>query len=271
MTETTDRSARFLELHRKGAPLLLANAWDRGSARLLASLGFEALATTSAGHAGTLGRRDGRVTRDEALAHSHELAAATPLPVNADLENCFADAPEDVAETIRLAAETGLAGASIEDYARHPEDAIYPAPVAAARVEAAAEAARSAGLILTARCENHIRGVTDLKDTIARLQAYEAAGAHVLYAPGLTDLDQIRQVVEAVAAPVNVLCMPGGPNVADLAAAGVARISVGSAFYNVTMNALAIAAREWRDEGTHEFWQAAVGGMAATTQAFEDS
>ncbi len=271
MTETNDRAARFLELHRKGAPLLLANAWDRGSAKLLASLGFEALATTSAGHAGTLGKRDGRVTRDEALAHSQELVAATPLPVNADLENCFADAPADVAETIRLAGETGLAGASIEDYSRHPDDGIYPAALAAKRVEAAANAARDADLLLTARCENHLRGVLDLKDTIARLQAYEAAGAQVLYAPGLTDLDQIREVVDSVEAPVNVLCMPGGPNVADLASAGVARISVGSAFYSVTMNALATAGREWREQGTHDFWQAAIGGIAATTQAFEDS
>jgi 2-methylisocitrate lyase-like PEP mutase family enzyme len=191
--------------------------------------------------------------------------------VNADLENCFADAPEDVAETIRLAGETGLAGASIEDYSRHPDDAIYPASLAASRVEAAAEAARDVGIVLTARCENHLRGIQDLKDTIARLQAYEAAGAHVLYAPGLADPDQIRQVVDSVEAPLNVLCMPGGPTVADLAALGVARISVGGAFFNVAMNALAIAAREWRDHGTQDFWTSAIQGMQATKQAFDDS
>ncbi len=269
MTTPHDLTKHFLELHRRGSPLLLANVWDAGSARLVASLGFEALATTSGGHAGTLGRHDGKVTREEALDHARDIAAATPLPVNADLENCFGDAPEDVAETIRSACETGLAGASIEDFTGKSDAPIYAADLAAARVEAAADAARAAGLVLTARCENYLHGRRDLADTITRLQAFQAVGASVVYAPGLTDADEIRQLVEAVDVPVNVLCLPGGPTVAELAAAGVARISVGSAFFNVAMNAVAVAAREWREEGTHGFWQAAVGGMAATNQAFE--
>jgi 2-methylisocitrate lyase-like PEP mutase family enzyme len=259
---------RFLELHRKGQPLLLANAWDVGTARLLASLGFEALATTSAGHAGTLGRRDGRVSRDEALAHAREIAAATALPVNADLERCFADSPEGVAETLRLAAATGIAGASVEDSTGDENAPIYPADLAKARVEAAVAAAREGGLVLTARCENHLHGRRDLADTIARLQSYEAAGAQVLYAPGLTDRGEIETLVKSVGAPVNVLCMPGGPTVPELAALGVARISVGSTFYNAAMGALVEAAREWREQGTHGFWQRAVVGMGATRKAF---
>ncbi len=269
MTTHMELAERFLALHHKGDPLLLANVWDAGSARLLASLGYDALATTSGGHAGTLGRHDGRVDRDEALAHARLLAAATELPVSADLENGFGDTPEEVAETIRLAGETGLAGASIEDYTGDPDDPIYPRALAIERIEAAAKAAQSAGLVLTARCENHIRGRQDLADTIDRLKAYEAVGAHVVYAPGLSALDDIRALTSAVDVPVNVLSLPNGPNVAELGAAGVARVSVGTAFFNVAMNALAAAAREWRDEGTHGFWPAAIGGMAATKDAFE--
>ena len=270
MTNSPDRAKQFLDLHRKGEPLLLANAWDAGSARVLASLGFEALATTSAGHAGTLGRLDGRVSRDEALAHAAELVAATPLPVSADLERGFVDSTEDVAETYRLARETGLAGGSIEDFSGNADDPIYPADLAAARVEAAAAAAHAgAGFVLTGRCENFLHARQDLGDTIARLQSYQKAGADVVYAPGLTSLDDIREVVRSVDVPVNVLCLPGGPNVAELAEAGVARISVGSAFYNVAMAALAAAAKEWKEEGTHAFWGQAVAGMAATEPAFE--
>jgi len=268
-TPPDDRAKRFRELHVKGEPLLLANAWDVGTARLLASLGYSALATTSAGHAGSLGRPDGSVSRDEALAHARELAGATPLPVNADLERCFADTPEGVAETLRLAGETGLAGCSIEDFSGDAESPIYPTERAAERVAAAASA--GSGLVLTARCENHLHGRSDLADTIARLQAYQAAGADVLYAPGLADLEQIRQLVESVDLPVNVLCLPGGPNVAQLASLGVARISVGSAFYNVALGALAAAAREWREQGTHEFWQGAIAGMTAGKLAFTPS
>ncbi len=269
MPASHELAKRFLELHRKGEPLLLANAWDAGSTRLLTSLGFEALATTSQGHAGTLGRHDGNVTREEAIAHARALVEATPLPVNADLENGFADSPEDVAETIRLAGATGLAGASIEDFTGDENDPIYAAGLAVERIAAAAEVARDLGLVLTARCENFLYRRTELADTIGRLQSYEAAGADVVYAPGLTDADDIRRLVESVGVPVNVLCFPGGPTVPELAAAGVARISVGSAFYKVAMNALAVAAREWRDEGTHAFWQEALGGMALTRKAFE--
>jgi 2-methylisocitrate lyase-like PEP mutase family enzyme len=269
MTIPRDLSKHFLELHRKGRPLLLANVWDAGSARLIASLGFEALATTSSGHAGTLGRRDGRVTREEALAHAREIAAATELPLNADLERCFADTPEGAAETLRLAGATGIAGASIEDSSGDPAAPIYAADLARARVEAAVEAARAAGFVLTARCENYLHGRRDLADTIARLQAFEAAGADVLYAPGLTDLAEIRTLVASLGAPVNVLFTPKGPTVADLASVGVARISVGGAFYYTAMGALVEAAREWREQGTQGFWQRAIVGMGATRAAFE--
>jgi len=268
MTTSRGLAGRFLDLHRKGRPLLLANAWDTGSARVLASLGYEALATTSQGHAGTLGRRDGGVSRDEALAHAREIAQATPLPVNADLEDGFADAPGDVAETFHLAGQTGLAGASIEDYTGR-DDRIHPADLAAARVEAAAEAARSVGLVLTARAENYLHGRKDLADTIARLQSFQDAGAQVLYAPGLTDLAEIRELVKSVDLPVNVLCFPGGPNVAELVEAGVARISVGSAFYLAGLAAVAEAARELRERGTHEFWTLAGQGMALAHRVFD--
>ena len=270
MSPPTGLAKHFLDLHRKGEPLLLANVWDAGSARLLESLGYQALATTSSGHAGTLGRPDGAVGRDVVLEHCREVAAATALPVSADLENGFADDVEDVAETFRLAAETGLAGCSIEDYSRGDAARIYPLDEAVARVEAAAAAAHGgANLILTARAENHIRGVDDLGDTIQRLQAYQAAGADVVYAPGLADLDPIRKVVEAVDVPVNVLCRPGAPTVPELASVGVARISVGGGFYFVALGALAHAAREWRERGTHEFWTDAIEGMKVGRQAFD--
>lgn len=267
---TPDRAKRFLDLHRKGKPLLLANAWDVGTTRLLAAAGYEALATTSAGHAGTLGRPDGSVNREESLAHAAELVAATELPFSADLENGFADAPEDAAETYRLARETGLAGGSIEDFTGNADDPIYAIDLAAARVEAAAVAAHAgSGFVLTARAENYLNGRADLADTIARLQAYQQAGADVVYAPGLTSIDDISELVRSVDVPVNVLCFPGGPTVPQLAEAGVARISVGSAFYSVAMAALVEAAREWKEEGTHAFWGAAGAGMAATKRAFE--
>ncbi len=270
MSQPDDVAKDFLQLHRKGEPLLLANVWDAGSARLLEALGYEALATTSSGHAGTLGRQDGAITRDEALSHCQEIAAATRLPVSADLENCFANDPEGVAETIRLAGETGLAGCSIEDYSGAETKRIYPLKEAVARVRAAVDAAQSGRrLILTARAENGIRGVDDLGDTIERLQAYAEAGADVVYAPGLADLDAIRKVVEAVAVPLNVLCLPGGPSVPELASAGVARISVGGAFYYAALGALATAAREWREQGTHEFWKDAIVGAQVAKQAFD--
>jgi 2-methylisocitrate lyase-like PEP mutase family enzyme len=270
MSAFTGCSARFLELHRKGAPLLLANAWDAGSARLLESLGYEALATTSSGHAGTLGRLDGAVTRDIALAHGRDISTATALPVSADLENCFAEEVEGVSETVRLAADAGLAGFSIEDYSRGDSARLYSLAEAVARVEAAAaEAHGRATLVVTARAENHIRGVDDLGDTIERLQAYEEAGADVVYAPGLVDLESIATLVEAVSLPVNVLSKPSGPTVPELASVGVSRVSVGGGFYFAALGALARAAREWKEGGTHDFLSDAIRGQKAARQAFD--
>lgn len=268
MGASDDLAQRFRELHRKGQPLLLANVWDAGSARVLESLGYEALATTSSGHAGTLGRHDGAVGRDESLDHCRDLVAATRLPVSADLEDCYAADAEGVAETIRLAREVGLAGCSIEDWAGGDAARIRPLDEAVARVGSAVAAAEGS-LVLTARAENHLRGVDDLDDTIERLQAYAEAGADVVYAPGLADVDEIRRVVESVDAPVNVLCRPGAPTVAELAEIGVARISVGGAFYFAALGALVAAAREWKEKGTHDFWTAAIAGMQAGKPAFD--
>lgn len=269
MTTRDDRVKRFLSLHRPGTPLLLPNPWDVGTAKLLASLGFEALATTSAGHAGTLGRRDGGVGREEALAHAAALAAATPLPLSADLENGFADAPDGVAGTVRAAAEAGLAGCSVEDYTGNPDAPFYDAALAAERVAAAAEVARSEGsrLVLTARAENHLRGRNDLADTIARLQSFQAAGADVVYAPGLRALADIEQVVRSLDVPLNVLLVPGGHTVGELASVGVARVSVGGAFYLAALGALARAGRELLEKGTLDFWSEALEGMKARDRA----
>ena len=208
MNDQRTRTERFRALHEGPEPLLIPNAWDAGSAAILASLGFAAIATTSAGHAATLGRLDGAVTREEAIAHAALLVSASGLPVSADLENCFADEPGGVGETIELAIGAGLSGCSIEDW---DGDSIYPFELAVERVAAAADAAHRGAdqLVLTARAENHIRGRDDLDDTIARLQAFEAAGADVLYAPGLIELDDIKRVVESVGRPVNVLARPG--------------------------------------------------------------
>jgi 2-methylisocitrate lyase-like PEP mutase family enzyme len=246
---------------------LIPNPWDAGSARVLASLGFQALATTSSGYAATLGRLDGSVSRDEAVAHGAAVAAATDLPVSADLENGFADDPEGVATTIALAIGAGLAGASIEDYSGTE---LYAPDLATARIAAAADAAHRGDVkfVLTARAENHIRGNPDLDDTIARLQAYQAAGADVLYAPGLSDLDDIRRVVAAVDLPINVLALPDAPSVAALADAGVKRISVGGAFAYVAIGALADAARELLEQGTYGFWKTAGAGAGVARSAF---
>ncbi len=228
-SEQAERAERFLALHRRGSPLLMPNPWDLGSARLFASLGFEALATTSSGFAATLGRLDGSVTRDEALAHGAAIAAATELPVSADLENGFADSPEDVAETAAGAVAAGLSGFSIEDYSGSAAGAIYELPLAAERVAAAAEVAHKgpAHVVLTARSENLIRGRDDLDDTITRLRAFQEAGADVLFAPGLSSADQIQAVLAAVERPLNVLIFPGVPTIAELGALGVSRVSIG--------------------------------------------
>ena len=270
MTSQTEKAARFLELHRPGNPLLLPNPWDQGSARLLASLGFQALATTSSGFAATLGRLDGSVSRDEALAHAAAVVAATELPVSADLENCFADDPAGVARTVALAVDAGLAGCSLEDFTGSKDEPIYDIGLATERVAAAAEAAHAGPvrLVLTARAENYLHGRPDLADTIARLQAYQAAGADVLYAPGLTSLADIRQVVTAVDRPVNVLAVAGAPSVGELAEAGVSRVSVGGAFAFAALGALVDAATELRDQGTYGYLAGSAVGRQAIQRGF---
>lgn len=265
MTTQSEKAARFLELHRPGNPLLLPNPWDQGSARVLASLGFQALATTSSGFAATLGRLDGSVSRGEALAHAATVVAATDLPVSADLENCYADDPAGVARTVVLAVEAGLAGCSVEDFSGRADEPIYDIRLAAERVAAAAEAAHAGPvrLVLTARAENYLHGRPDLADTIARLQAYQAAGADVLYAPGLKSLADIRQVVSAVDRPVNVVAGAGVPPVSDLAEAGVSRVSVGGAFAFAALGALVDAATELRDKGTYGYLAGTAVGRKA--------
>jgi 2-methylisocitrate lyase-like PEP mutase family enzyme len=273
MADRGEKARRFLELHRPGEPLLLPNPWDAGSAKVLESLGFEALATTSSGFAATLGRLDYMVSREEAIAHGAEIAAATSLPVSADLENGFGDAPEDAAETVRQAIGAGLAGCSIEDSTGREDDPIHEFSLAVERVAAAAEAARAGDvhLVLTARAENWLHKRRDLDDTIARLRAFAEAGADVLYAPGPTSIDDIRAIVEAVERPVNVLARPGAPTVAELADAGVARVSVGGGFAYAALGALVDAATELRDRGTYDFWDVARRGGEAAVQAFGKS
>jgi len=248
----------------------MPNPWDAGSARVLASLGFEALATTSSGFAATLGRLDGQVTRDEALAHSAAMVDATDLPVSADLENCFADEPSGVAETIRSAIGTGLAGCSVEDFTRDADDPVYEPRLAAERVAAAAEVAHAGAVhfVLTARAENYVRGRRDLADTIARLQAYQEAGADVLFAPGVSDLDELRELIAAVDRPVNVIGRPGGPTVSELTDVGVRRISVGGAFAYASLGAVVEAGRELLEEGTFGYGERAGTGATAARSAF---
>jgi 2-methylisocitrate lyase-like PEP mutase family enzyme len=261
---------RFRAQHRSGVPLLLPNPWDAGSARLLAWLGFEALATTSSGSAATLGLLDGQIGSDLALEHAQTIVAATALPVSADLENGFADDADGVAETARRAVQVGLAGFSIEDYSGDDDNPIYGVDEAAERVRAAAEAAHAgrARLVVTGRCENHLHGRDDLADTIARLQAYQEAGADVLYAPGPTDSGQIRSIVESVDRPVNVLARQGMAPVPELAELGVARISVGGAFAFAAIDALVEAGRELRELGTYGFTARAAPGARAAVAAF---
>jgi 2-methylisocitrate lyase-like PEP mutase family enzyme len=270
MSSQAEKAARFLALHNPQPPLLLPNPWDAGSAKLLASLGFEALATTSSGYAATLGQLDGSVTREQALAHAAAIVAATDLPVSADLENGFADDPSAVANTITGALDAGLAGCSVEDFCGAEDEPIYEIGLARERIAAAAEVAHGGPvqLVLTARAENHIHGRPDLADTIARLQAYQEAGADVLYAPGLTSLEDIREVIASVQLPVNVLARPGAPSVAELASVGVSRVSVGGAFAFNAIGALIEAASELRDEGTYDFSKRAALGVRAVRSAF---
>jgi 2-methylisocitrate lyase-like PEP mutase family enzyme len=262
MNTQKDKVAKFRELHARPGAFIIPNLWDAGSARILQGLGFEALATTSVGFANTLALSDGQVTREQVLEHCRVVCAATDIPVSADLENCFADDPEGVAETIRLAAQSGLAGGSVEDFTGDDANPIYEFNLAVERVHAAAEAARAAesGFVLTARAENLLRGIDDLDDTIRRLQAYEAAGADVLYAPVLTTLDQVRQVTSAVNRPVNVLAPPlKGVSLVDLADAGAKRISVGGALARAAVTALLSAGREMRDHGSFDWSQNLAG------------
>ena len=258
-TTQAEKAKRFLTLHSRPGALVIPNPWDAGSARLLASLGFEALTTTSAGLAFSLGRRDGNtVTRDEALANAKAIVDATDLPVAADLENGYGDAPEDAAETIRQAGEVaGLVGASIEDSSGDPERPIYEFQHAVERVVAAVEAARAFPFpfILVGRAENFLHGRRDLDDTIRRLQAFETAGADVLFAPGLTRTEDIRTVCASVRNPVNVVVSwKGVPfSVADLAALGVRRISLGAGLHRAALGAFVRAAREIREHGTFGF------------------
>ena len=248
----------------------MPNPWDAGTAKMLASLGFAALATTSSGHAATMGRLDGGVQRDEALAHAASIVEAVDVPVSADLENGFADAPSGVAETMRLSIEVGLAGASVEDFTGRADDPIYDIGLAAERIAAAAEAAHAGPgrLVLTARAENYLHGRPDLADTIARLQAFQAAGADVLYAPGLRSRDDISRVIREVDRPVNVLVLEGVPPVAELAQVGVSRISVGGAFAFAALGAVVRAATELREQGTYGFRAGSAAGAAAARRAF---
>lgn len=266
-----DKRATFRELHVKGSPLIMPNPADLGEARILAGLGFLALATTSGGFAATLGRPDYGVSRDEAIDHAANIVSSVEVPVSADLENGFGDRPEDAAITVRAAVGIGLAGCSIEDYSGRAHPAVYDSKEAAERVAAAAEAARGgsgAPLVLTARAENYLHGRPDLADTIRRLQAFQEAGADVLYAPGLSDLGEISTLIAAVDRPVNVLLVPGGPSVAELARAGVARISVGSSFHNVALGALARAGRQLLVDGSSAWMDLAAEGRAAAAAAF---
>jgi 2-methylisocitrate lyase-like PEP mutase family enzyme len=249
----TEKAEKFSALHRREGAFIMSNPWDAGSARLLSGLGFEALATTSAGFAHSLGRLDGQVSLDEVIAHCRSLCAATDLPVSADLENCFADEPEKAAATILMAAKAGLVGGSIEDYTREPSNPIYEFDLAVERVHAAAEAARSLDFpfMLTARAENLLHGRNHLDDTIRRLQAFEAAGADVLYAPGLKTLEEVRLVTSALNKPVNILApLIKGVTVAELADAGVKRISVGGALARAAIATLIRAGLEIQNEGS---------------------
>jgi 2-methylisocitrate lyase-like PEP mutase family enzyme len=269
-TSQAQRAERFRSLHVPGAPLLMPNAWDIGSAVLFASLGFEAIATTSGGFAATRGRADGGVTREEVLEHSAELSSAVEVPVSADLENCFADDPDGVAATIRAALSTGLAGGSIEDYTRDPANPIYELARATERVQAAAEAAHTGSVpfVLTARAENYLHGRPDLDDTIARLQAYQEAGADVLFAPRVVEPGDLRRLLSEVDLPVSLLVVPGAPAVGELAELGVSRISVGGAIAVAAYGAAINAVVELRDQGTTGYWDLAAAARPVMSAAF---
>ena len=262
MPLTKQKAEHFEQLHnREDKILVLPNAWDKGSARMMQAMGFEAIATTSAGYAFSVGKRDwpGEVNRKEALEHCAMMVKATPLPVSADLENGFGARPDTVAETIRQAAATGLAGCTIEDTTGKPDEPIFDFTHAVERITAAVEARRSLKrpFMLTARAENFLHGRPDLDDTISRLIAFEAAGADVLYAPGLSSIEDIERVCEAVTKPVNVVIGTAAAHftVTDLLECGVRRVSTGSSFARAAIGGLLQAARELRDKGTCEYAQ----------------
>lgn len=258
-----EAARRFRALHERSGAFIIPNPWDAGSARLLAHLGFEALATTSMGYAFSLGQRDGSLTRAQTLENAAAIVTATELPVSADLENGFGDAPEEAAKTIRAAAAVGLVGGSIEDATGRADDPIYPLELAVERVRAAVEAARALPFpfTLTARAENYLHGRPDLKDTIARLERFREAGADVLYAPGLTTREDIEAVVRSVDRPVNVLMglRSAAFSLAELAAMGVKRVSVGSSLQRAALAGFLRGAREMKERGTFTF-----GADAAT-------
>ncbi|OMC57323.1 2-methylisocitrate lyase [Mycobacterium sp. IS-836] len=265
--DSTDRGERFRQLHTGDEVLVLPNPWDIGTARLFANLGFHALATTSAGLAFSLGRRDGdgAVSRDETLEHVRTIVDATPLPVTADLENGFGESPETVAETIRLAGEIGLAGASIEDATYDPDEPIFARELAIERIQAAAEAARALPypFTLTARSENFIRGRPDLDDTLSRLRAFEAAGADVLYAPGLPDESALRAACSSVTKPLNYVAGFGRNRftLAQLKDFGVRRVSIGTSFCRAGLSAVLRAAREVLEQGSFGYVEG-IGSVA---------
>lgn len=252
-----EKALRFQELHKKPGALLLPNPWDAGSARILTALGFEALATSSGAAAGTFGRCDGQLSREEALESVRSIVNATDLPVSGDLENGFGDSPEAAAQTVRLAAEIGLAGCSIEDAAGGKNPKLYEMPLAAERVAAAVEAARALSFPFTllARAENFVRGKPDLDDTIKRLLAYQSAGADALSAPALPELASVRAVCSAVSKPVNFMVGARGRSfsVAQLVEAGVKRISFATSLYRAAMTGLIEAASEIKQSGTFGF------------------
>jgi 2-methylisocitrate lyase-like PEP mutase family enzyme len=262
-TTQSDKAARFRALHEGPGAFLIPNPWDAGSARILTALGFPALATSSGASAGVLGRRDGKVTRDEALAHARAIVEATELPVSADLEKGFGDAPAVAAETIRLAAGVGLVGGSIEDATGDKDKPLFDIGLATERVAAAVQAARALAFpfTLTARTENFLRGNPSLEDTIKRLQAFEKAGADVLMAPGLPDLAAVRAVCAAVSKPVNFMAGIKGKSftVAELQAAGVRRISLATSLYRLAMTGVVEAAREVKEKGTFGYLDRSLG------------
>jgi len=256
-TTRNEKALVFRALHQGPGAFVIPNPWDAGSARILTKLGFKALATSSGASAGVLGRRDGQVTREEALAQARAIVGATDLPVSADLEKGFGDSPAAAAETIHLAAEAGLVGGSIEDATGDKDKPLYDIGHATERVEAAARAARALSFpfTLTARAENFVRGNPDLEDTIKRLQAFEKAGADVLFAPCLPDLASVRAVCAAVSKPVNFMVGIKGKSftVAELEVAGIRRISLGTSLYRVAMSGLLDAAREVKEKGTFDY------------------